>query len=202
MRPALQKVNWGLLLLCVALTLAARAQDDQPSQAAGAGMDRYRILWERNIFDPNRVPPKPENAEEAAPPAPEATRDRLVLTGVLLVSNAHTAFFEGTSPAFNTHGVEGDAVGPFTLESVGMDGVVLTRDGARFSLAPGAALTGLNDAGWTVEEGAAAPRDMPATGSGTAAAPGSGAPPSGSTPAGDTDILEKLKARRQQELEQ
>lgn len=181
------RLRRALLSVALLATGAAGSQENSAEQPPDRSADRYRILWERNIFDPDRVKQRPADAPavEEAPPLAEA-QVRLILTGVLLVGDERTAFFEGSSSAFNTHGVEGGKVGDFTIETVRIDGVVLALESNRYELPLGGGVTYTESTGWTVEQSA----------SGQLGETGASADETGE----GQSVLEKLKARRQKEL--
>ena len=180
---------------------------------AATAFEAFSLLWERNVFDPNRMP-APSGAPVAALPTPPPD-DRIQLTGVLIVGGERVAFFEGTQGDFNAHGRAGDPVGEFRIERVGIDGVDLSIAETRLEIPVGKAAVSSGDGEWRVvevEPPAAYVAGAPPTPSTPPAAEASSQPFSpppapasadgapGSASAAST--LEQLKARRRQELGQ
>jgi hypothetical protein len=178
-------------------TATAYAQEEAPPQGAPA-LEQFSVVWERNLFDPNRQPPAADMAYTATPAAPPVP-DRLQLTGVLLVGEEQTAFFEGTRAGFNALAKAGDTVGGFLVERVRIDGVDLAMGEQRLSIEVGGAATGGEPGTWTIAAQEAGPwvgvqvQPPVATESVVSETPAV-------VPAEAGDIMERLKARRQQEL--
>lgn len=193
-------------------------QEEPRNTADGAeneiDLEAFSVIWERNVFNPNRQPSRPEmpvmSSEEPPPPA-----DSLRLVGVLLVGEERVAFFEGTRGEFNAHRRVGEDLGGFVVDKVRIDGVDLQMNDARLELAVGHAAIAQDDGQWrvAVSDG---PFGLPPLADGSpASGPGADAPgtapeqpdaqaaeSSGGAPQSVQSTLEQLKARRQQELGQ
>jgi hypothetical protein len=158
-----------------------------------AGIDSFSLVWNRNIFDRNRRSEQPA-VEVHVTMAPDPM-DKVQLTGVLLVADEQVAFFEGTKPAYNTHGTVGETVGDLKLERVEIDEVEFSTEDQKLILPVGAVAVKQTEGVWHISQGESltvfrAPAAEPSSGSGEAA-PGEGG-----------NLLERLKARRKQELGQ
>ena len=181
-----------LLPWAVAFAASTAFAQEAPPETVENNVDSYRLLWERNIFDPTRTAARPPDANATNAPPPEVpTPDKVALTGTFLVGTEHRAFFEGTTEAFNTHGKAGDPVGPFAIESVDIDTVAINAGEQRFTLAPGEGLVSTGEGTWKKDtESGPIDRSRPANTTDAQDAPTGGA----------LSVLEELKARRQQEL--
>ena len=193
-RPGLPPGHLAAALLLVAVL--CQAQEETTPRDAPA-LEQFSVVWEKNLFDPNRQPPAADIPYN--PPAVPPVLDRLQLTGVLLVSEEQTAFFEGTRAGFNTLAKAGDTVGEFLVERVRIDRVDLAMGEQRLSIEVGGVATGGEPGTWS-----SAARDASPPGGVQLPPPGATEIGVSETPAADLaesgDIMERLKARRQQEL--
>jgi len=192
-------------------------QEDPRDAAEGAenetDIEAFSVIWERNVFNPNRQPARPEmpamSSEEPPPPT-----DSLRLVGVLLVGQERVAFFEGSRSEFNAHRRIGEDLGGFVVDNVRIDGVDLQMGEGRLELSVGHAAIAQDDGQWRVaaSEGPfgapSTPGGWSATQTGADASedapvqPGAQAAESGGAPQSTQSVLEQLKVRRQQELGQ
>ncbi len=210
-----------LATMIAAGAVAGWAQEEpqeEPRNAADGvenkiDLEAFSVIWERNVFNPNRQPARPEmpimSSEEPPPPT-----DGLRLVGVLLVGEERVAFFEGTRSEFNAHRRVGEELGGFVVDKVRIDGVDLRMGDARLELAVGHAAIAQDDGQWRVAA-SDGPFGLPPLADGSPASgpgadvsgnapeqPGAQAAESGDAPQSAQSTLERLKARRQQELGQ
>jgi hypothetical protein len=173
------------LLICgllAAMAGGATPADDEPTPAAeGPTWERYEILVERNIFSRERGRPDPVvRREQPAAPPPERF---LLLTGVVKQGEEWTAFLEDARTGSIKKLHVGDPVLGGRVAAITMDSIDYEKDGGVARVAMGGNLEG----------GSSTRSSGPATSS-TTSAPTRAAEPS--------DILERLRQRRQRELGQ
>ena len=111
MRRAKSLFVAAVLSLLLFVPASGRAQENQSLTAPGFGS--FRIVVDRNIFDPNRRASRPER--RSAPTEPAAEPDQFALTGVLIHEGAAVAFFEGTKPEYSVDLKEGGKVAGYTV---------------------------------------------------------------------------------------
>ena len=181
-------------------TACAHAQSPQPPTTPAAGFESYRVVVNRNIFDPTRrqrreTPPQPPPSA----PAPAPARDHIDLTGVLLSPEATVAFFEGSREEHGKVLKTGDTIAQYTIARIQSDRVVLSGDKGTLELPVGGSLQQTEDGAWQAQEreGALAKPVSLASGSAGTAAASSG---SGSTSSSASDLLKKMLERRKKEL--
>jgi hypothetical protein len=206
----------GCVLAAVSPLAVAAGQD--------SSWDNYRVLVERNIFlrDRRRArSPAPVFSRMATPTPPDSDRG-IVLTGVARRGEESVAFVEQTRTGATFKVGVGEAVGRGKVAAITLDGIDYEREGSVRKIPIGHSLAGEIAAApirriatpvstrpsgpprGTVEPttGPAEPATQPAVAPATtepAVAPATTEP--GSAKESDvTDILERLRRRREQEL--
>ncbi len=202
---------WVIAAAAAALAPSAIADDREDT------WDRFRVLAERNLFVRDRRPrlPQPRGPIRHAP-APRPT-PRFVLTGIARHREAFVAFFENVANGETVRARAGDTVGGGVVQSITMDGVDHAVDGTVTPIEVGETLTGEPPppresvgpiAGKgpveTADEEAAQQEGTPEDADPEAASTAPDDPPTPETePASETDltdILQRLRQRREQEL--
>lgn len=188
------------LLLAVALAplpaLAARADKKaEPTPPAAAGMadfTAFRIVTERNVFNPNRIG---RSRDSDAPPPPRTETIALVGT---MESGAKglQAFFDSSDAAYRKALREGDTVAGYTVKKIHADRVELTAGETATTLAVSQQLQRKEGGEWTVSA-REVPRAAP-----TAAAGAAGAAEPPPIPANASEVLRRLMEQRQKQLKQ
>jgi len=162
-----------------------------PSRAT---FDDFRILGERDIFNPNRVSLSGRGAADA----PASLADRTTLVGVLAAGQSLAAFFDSSNSDLRKVLHEGDAIAQFTVAHITNQGLDLVRDGKPLPMKVGQQLLRPPGTDWTVADGS---RDFrrPAAEASATGAPGPSAP---SIPADASAVLKRLMENRQKQLNQ
>ena len=167
----------------------------RPAAPSGpAAFDTFRIISERNIFDPNRVGRVARGSEVVVPRG-----DIITLVGTMHYEKGLFAFFDGSSAAFQQSLKEGQMIAQYTVTHIRNDGVDLTRDGHPLALAIGQQLRRPVGGDWAVVASDTVRREAEAASAAAAAASSPAAPV---IPAGASDTLKRLMEQRQKELKQ
>lgn len=148
----------------------------------------FRLVTERNIFNPNRVGRTRESNE---PPPPRV--ETIAFVGTMETDQGLRAFFDSADAAFRKTLREGEAVAGFTVKKILPDSVELTRDEKITPLRMTQQLRRAEGGDWTVTS-----RDLVRTESAKpneAAAP----PP---IPSNASEVLRRLMEQRQKQLKQ
>jgi Ni,Fe-hydrogenase III small subunit len=196
--------NWTILRVCIGMVglcvLSGRlsfAQAPAPAQ----GFDAYRIVVQRNIFDPERQPIATGGAVQArvVEPPPKAS-DYIILTGVMVDNGKALAFFSGSQPAYDkVTEVNGDIAGA-KVTKIAPGGIEVARAGRKIVVA----------VGQTVPFDDSAPGAPPADATlASAAAPAmtgtTGAadlpPATPPLPGNLTEVMRRMMERREHELQ-
>ena len=146
----------------------------------------FRMITERNIFDPNRVPHRP-----GVQSRPSKTIESFALVGVMSYEKGTFAFFDGTSSEYRKALKAADTIAGFKLTSIGNNVVSLVAGTNHVDLRVGMQLRREEGHDWA---------PGPQAESYAAASSSTSSTPSGTGAGGfDNDILEKLRKKREQE---
>ncbi len=173
---------------------SAAKSSERPKAVAPAGptFETYRLIGDRNIFNPNRV----GRSRSADTPAPRT--EVISFVGTMQYEKGLFAFFDSPDAAYRKALNEGGALGKFTVKSITADSVELERDAKPLTLKMGQQLRRPDGGEWSVV-GAEIVRSE-ARAAEAAANPGPGAPIA--IPADASDALRRLMEKRQQQLKQ
>ena len=176
------------LLLCGFLAAvlggAVPADDEQTPPVVSQGWERYEVLVERNIFSRDRGRPDPRESErESYVPPPPPPERFLLLTGIVKQGDEWLAFLEDARTGAVSKLRVGDGVLEGRVAAITMDSIDYEKDGRIAHVAMGDNL-----------EGGRSSRSGSTVSSPTTSAPASSA--------GSSNILERLRQRRQRELGQ
>lgn len=120
-----------------------RDGDSFPSLAS------FKLIKERNIFDPERRRPREIRRERpVAPPREES----FTLLGTMSYGERILAFFEGTQRDWSGAVELGKEVAGHTLKEVGFDNVLLELKGETLALQVGAGRSKRGDADWETQD--------------------------------------------------
>jgi hypothetical protein len=166
---------------------AARAESTVTPTAT---YDAFRLITDRNIFNPNRTGRRERSLEEAPPRV-----DVISLVGTMEADKVPRAFFDSSDAAFRKAVHVGDTVDKFKVAQISAQTVELERDGKTFSVRVGQQLRRPEGADWNISE---MPRPAAPTTTATRIDPS--APPV--IPADADPVLRRLMERRAQQLKQ
>ncbi|MBI1389735.1 MAG: hypothetical protein GC154_14955 [bacterium] len=138
------------LLLIVAAGYFAAAQDGAPATPAqdgnGPEFDEFRVIIERNIFNPNRRGPQVEREPEPEPPPVQV--DEYVLLGTLLTDQTAYAFIEGRGAVGDDVMSVGDALADGVIREIQASSIVVAASESAETLAVGEALSRRDGGPW------------------------------------------------------
>lgn len=181
----------------VALSFAHSATE--PQSRSAESLDDYRIVWERNIFSPDRgTRRRQEESEARVKPEYRPERD-IVLRGVSERGDRCVAFLENLQSGATTRVQEGEEIARGKVKTITLDRIEYESNGRVTEVAVGQTLEA------AVPE---APIDYGAFGDIASSGPPGPAPDTetgteeGGEPTEDeAAILEKLMRQRQEELQ-
>jgi len=159
-----------------------------PTVAKGS-FDSFRLIGDRNIFDPNR---RNRSARSAANEPAAPTGDTIALVGTMDYDQGTYAFFDSSDARYRQVLPAGGKLAEFVVKHVGARSVDLTRDGKVTSLQITQQLHRPDGGEWTVTGASPAPTLSSAT-------EGDAAP---AVPADASDILKRLMEQRQKQLKE
>jgi hypothetical protein len=201
------------IALMLRAVLAALACAATPVHAADSksGFDAFRFAKGRNVFDPDR---RAMRTEAPPPRAPRRTsRPNFInLTGTIVSDGKALAFFSGSRSEYSKVVAVGQSIADFQVKTVTNKEVELERAGKQIVVSVGSAvpLEGSIAATSVSEETEAGPEEPAPSDGGRPPEnrpPGSSPtppPPSSTTSAptsgGESDILRRMRERREKEM--
>ena len=181
------------------------APGGSPAGNGRSGYDAFRLFHTRNVFDPDRRPPRAVATETPAPTPAPARTDFVALTGVLLREDRSLAFFSGSRAEYNKVLSLRDRIAGAEITQILPAGVEIDRAGQKTQVAVGQTVPLSNG---TAPGAAPAPEAYaPAPSTASSAAVGTTTAGSSVTPASpgsaslskQDEIRRRLEERRRQE---
>jgi hypothetical protein len=197
---------------------SSRDSSSSPSREISPGgkldFSSFKILSERNIFNPDRY-----NRSSSRPPSPppEAPRpsspsEAFSLVGTLASERGFTAFFDGTSSSFRKALKPDDTIGGLRVRSIGKTQVVLASANAELVVKVGNQLRRYDQGEWQVsgESGSYSSTRTTSSDSTTSSSSGTNSASTASTSSSDSktdsasgegmsEALKRLLQRREKE---
>lgn len=187
-----------LLVATAGLALAASApptpstssRRSAPAAPAPGDFENFRIIAERNIFNPNRIGRTREGSD--TPSAPR--EDVLALVGTMETDKGIVAIFDSPDSALRKAVREGQVLGGFTVKAISASQVELTSEKQSFALNLAQRLRRIEDGEWKVSNVEPPPVAAPTS------PDSSSTPPA--IPANASEVLRRLMEQRQKQLKQ
>jgi hypothetical protein len=145
----------------------------QPTTAAAdakdtADFNEFKIILDRNIFDPNRAAP---GARRRTEDKPKPTRiDYLNLVGAMSYEKGRFAFFDGTSSEYRKSVKPGDSIAGYKVADVTQNTVTLQSGDKKLDLPVGGQLKRIDEGEWQLNS---APESFASSSSNSASSTGS-----------------------------
>ena len=127
-----------------AAAVVTPARNDS-SVAPSASFDSFRLISDRNIFDPNRTGRRDRSSEERAP-----RLDVIALVGTMDSDRGVRAFFYGSESAFRKALRVGESVDKFKVTQIAPNVVDLERDGKTMAVRVGQQLRRPEGGDWNL----------------------------------------------------
>jgi hypothetical protein len=156
----------------------------------------FRVVVDRNIFDPNRYPRGPGAKGPATKPKVVSS---LKLVGTMAYEKGMFAFFDGSSSDYQKAVKVTEAIAGYKVTSIAPNGVRLASGTNELELSVGSHLRREEDGPWqlTNQPEVASASSASSTSGGTSTASAGGASALGS--GADSDVLKRLMERRAKE---
>ncbi|MBI4325997.1 MAG: hypothetical protein HY674_12120 [Chloroflexi bacterium] len=182
-----------VLLMALFLTGDAAAAEEGAVPAQGRDFPAFKLIYERNIFNPNRRPGSARGAEgEAVKPAKV---DRFSLIGTLIYEQGSFAFFDGTEAQYRTVLKPSGTIAGFKLLEITPNHVRLNTSSNTVDLPMGMQMKRQDEGDWQLVAETGTGRT---SGSDSNANEKSSEVSSGSE-AGADEVLKRLMQKREQE---
>ena len=166
--------------------LQANAEADSPFRPVKPEYNTFKLVTERNIFDPNRMPRR-----RNGPPVKVRTLESFALVGVMSYDKGTFAFFDGSSSDYRKAVKLDDTIAGYKVTNIDGNAIKLASGTNQVELHVGMQLRREEGSGWV----ASTQSEAFTSDSSTPAAAHSDSPASGA----DSDVLERLRKRRDQE---
>ena len=140
--------TWFFILLtgCAWAGMSAAAEDNR--KLAEPALDSFRVVWESNIFDPNR---RPIAAASVKPATADATpTESFSLLGALIQPEGAYAFFNGTRSEYTKVVSLGETIAGYRVVEIATNRVVLEKEGNRLEFPVGWTYSRQNTSEWTL----------------------------------------------------
>lgn len=121
-RPAVSSTNRA----------SGAAPRTEAAAASTGAYETFRVISDRNIFNPNRTGRRERSTEDAPP-----RLDVITLVGTMESDKGLRAFFEGSDSSYRKALHSGGAVEQFKVLQVGTNTVDLEREGKKFTVRVG-----------------------------------------------------------------
>src|SRR6202142_1435390 len=182
------------MFVALAMVNGFHASAQPTNTSAGNDYSSFRIIAERNIFDPNRYPHTTRSVHRTA----NTRTPAFSLVGTMTYKKGMLAFFDGTDSDYRKVLAPQGVINGYTVVEITLRGVKLESAGKAVEMKVGAQMRQEAKGEWQLAESGGLPaatvaNEAPATGETPAAAPASG---SESEP---NDVLKKLMQKREQE---
>ena len=138
--------SFAILVLMVLSVVGAFAE---PTNApARLNYDSFRMISDRNIFNPNRVARGAPRTTRTASTAPAAHVESFSLVGIMSYEKGWFAFFEGTSADFKKVLQTDATIGHYKIASVTANVVKLTSGTNEFAMKVGTQMRREDEGEW------------------------------------------------------
>jgi len=180
-----------------------RARNNRPAApeeeaAAGPGTNElaFKIIYERNIFNPNRGPRYSRRTEGDAPKP--AKVDGFSLVGTLLSDKGAYAFFDGTEARYRAALKTSNTIAGYTVTAITPNFVTLRTPSNAFDLTMNMQMRRQEEGDWELTETKGSWNTTNAASSTDAAAAASDGE-GGNDPSAD-EVMKRLMKKREEEL--
>jgi len=179
--------TWIAAIFIALMTCGLRARAQSTNAPGRLDFQAFKILTERNIFDPNRSSDSGRRSESKR----VARVESFALVGTLSYEKGNFAFFDGSGSAYRKALKIGDTIAGYKVAEIAADHVTLDADGRRVQLGVGLQMKKQDEGEWQLA-GRAELLAAPATASTVKAENSSGGE--------ESDVLKKLMQKREQDL--
>lgn len=143
------QIRSGMLaVLALAGGFSAEAQADDAAKSRN--FSAFKIISDRNIFDPNRRGHVQRSTRST--PRSQPVMDSFSLVGTMSYSNVLVAFFDGTKSEFRKSISVGDQIGGYSATEIGANVVTLVSGTNQVALKVGMQMRHREDGTWFAAE--------------------------------------------------
>lgn len=190
-KTALSKRTLGLIaVFAMAVGCCAPNLRAQPTNSdAATSYDSFSVIWQKNIFDPNRRGIRPPT-----PSGQHRTVNAFALVGTMSYSKGKFAFFDGTSSDYKKVLEPGATIAGYTVKDITPKNVMLAANGKELEMNVGSQMRKEGQNNWELST----QNNSPIATDQKTDAPPDLTLPAGANPA-MSEVLKRLMEQRQQE---
>ncbi len=192
LKKPLKQLLMGLLM-ALFWTASLKGAEEGAVPAQGRDFPAFKLIYERNIFNPNRRPLSVRAAESE--PVKPAKIERFSLIGTLIYEDGSFAFFDGTEAQYRTVLKPSSTIAGFKLLEITLNHVTLNSASNTIELPMGMQMKRHDEGDWQLVAGTET-GGTPGSGSDTKEKSSEEAPGS---EAGADEVLKRLMQKREQE---
>jgi hypothetical protein len=152
-RQRIDRLAWLALALCCLSTGVFAADTNNPSSAVS--LQSFKIITQRNIFDPNRRAGSGERGRRIDPNR-LARADGFSLVGTLIDKRGEFAFFSGSDPKYKKVLKVAGTIADYKVTEVAPDYVELETNGNQIKMTVGMQMKKLDAGEWQLVDGTVA----------------------------------------------
>ncbi|MBI3867631.1 MAG: hypothetical protein HY299_03785 [Verrucomicrobia bacterium] len=152
----------------------------------------FKIIQDRNIFNPNRTARASRGGSETEKPKPPKIQ-HATLVGIMSYAKGDFAFFDGSDSEFRKSLKKEEKIAGHLIVDIAPEKVTLSIAGKSVSLPVGGQIKRVEEGPWEVATGSAKVASAAATGTGSSESGGE------SASGGEDDVLKRLLKKREQE---
>lgn len=157
---------------------------------------RFKLIADRNIFDPNRYPQM--SRQPRRDPRRTPTVEAFSLVGIMIYSKGPFAFFDGSSSQYRKVLKPSDKIAGYEITNVTPDKVQLVADGKTVDLKVGMQMRREDEGPWALSGPAPTYASSSTISTGTTTTSHSNPTASGGDDA--SEVLKRLLEKREKEL--
>jgi hypothetical protein len=192
---------WKALMLTLIAIAPFAAETTNETRKAGVpsryDYQSFKIIPERNIFNPNRSARSTRNDKEPEKPK---KAESFALRGTMSYEKGTFAFFEGSSSEFRKALSPNQTIAGYTITAIEPNGVKLEHGSNKVELAVGQQMRREDEGEWTVSQADRSMASSKSPSSGSETNSGTNASSAASGPDNENPILKRLRLKREQEL--
>ncbi len=190
-----------LLFFALLLGTGRDAHAQQTNSSSRLDFPAFKIIAERNIFNPNRSKGSAGNMTRTRPDQSRTKTEAFALRGTMSYEKGRYAFFEGSSSDYRKALQVAENIAGYKVTEIGPDFVKLESQGKQVDLRLGMQMKKQEKGEWLLGSGTEAFESSTSTGASSdnsTSQPGEKAESGGGGAV--SDILKKLREKREQEM--
>lgn len=150
MKRSVFQITWiGIISLILGWGGFSVFSEETPSiPEEKTGLESFKLIWERNIFNPNRQKPLDPSQIVERKEAPQI--ETFTLIGTMIKGASSYAFFQGSNSLYNTVLGVGDQIAGHIISEISTSGILLKSEETPQVLTVGQGMSRQEQGAWSV----------------------------------------------------